>query len=162
MSIIARLAGYEEYVNNGFKLYADDVDSYFGKYKQHPAVQFAAKIRRSNGIAFDAVMKMAVHLNPPPALTPRVAFTDQVPDPRWGKGTAEEFAKLLQQFYKDADCERFFQSHADMYRTAEQRFQSLASKVDFDWFRRFYGELPRGTFNLYIGLLNGAEITALK
>src|ERR1051326_6797911 len=76
MSIIARLAGYGEYVNNSFKLYANDVDSYFEKYKQHPAVQFAIKIRESNGIGFDAVMTMAVHLNPPPSLTPRVAFHD--------------------------------------------------------------------------------------
>jgi hypothetical protein len=27
--------------------------------------------------------------------------------------------------------------------------------VDFDWYRRFYGELPKGSFSLYIGLLNG-------
>src|SRR5262249_3331909 len=106
-------------------------------------------------IGYDAVMKMAVHLNSPPSLTPRVAFTDQVPDARWGKDTAKQFVKLLQQFYEEADCERFFQSHADLYRTAEQRFQVLTSKVDFDWFRRFYGELPKGSFNLYIGLLNG-------
>lgn len=162
MSIVARLAGYGEYVNNQFKSYADDVDNYFGKYKQHPAVQFAGKIRESHSIGFDAVMKMAVHLNPPPALTPRVAFTDQLPDPRWGKDTAEQFAKLLQQFYKDADCERFFRSHADVYRTAEERFQLLTSKVDFDWYTRFYGEVPRGSFNLYIGLLNGGGNYGVK
>jgi Domain of unknown function (DUF4932) len=155
MSIIARLAGYGEYVNNQFKLYANDVDTYFEKYRQHPAVQFASKIRESNQIGFDAVMALAVHLNPPPALTPRVAFTDQVPDPRWGKSTALEFVKLLQQFYKDADCERFFQAHADLYRTAELRFQQLTSKVDFEWYRKFYGDVPKGSFNLYIGLLNG-------
>lgn len=149
------MAGYEEYVNNSFKLYADDVDSYFGKYKEHAAIQFAKETRETNHVGFDAVMAMAVHLNSPPGLTPRVDFTDRVPDPRWGKGAAEQFLKLLQTFYKDADCERFFQSHADLYRTAEQRFQSLTNKVDFDWFRRFYGELPGGTFNLYIGLLNG-------
>jgi len=155
MSIIARLAGYEEYVNNQFKLYADDVDSYFDKYKQHPAVEFAKRVRESNSIGYDAVMAMAAHLNSPPDLTPQVAFTDQVPDPRWGKDTAEQFVKLLWQFYKDADCERFFQSHADLYRAAEQRFQLLTSRVDFDWFGRFYGEVPKGTFNLHIGLLNG-------
>lgn len=156
LSIVARLAGYEEYVNNQFKLYADDVDKHFGKYGQHPAVQFARKIRESNQIGFDAVMAMAVHLNPPPSLTPRVAFTDKVPDPRWGRDAAEQFARLLQQFYKDADCESFFRSHAELYRTAEQRFRSVTDKVDFDWFRRFYGEVPGGSFNLYIGLLNGS------
>ncbi len=155
MSIVARLAGYQEYVRNEFKLYADDVDKHFGKHKQHPAVQFAVKIRQSNGVSFDAVMFMAVHLNPPPALTPRVAFTDMVPERRWGKQPAEEFVKLLQQFYKDADCEGFFKAHADLYRTAEERFQQLLNKVDFAWYKRFYGEAPQGNFNLCIGLLNG-------
>ncbi len=155
MSVIARLAGYREYVRNEFKPYADDVDKHFGKHKQHPAVQFAVKIRESNGVSFDAVMAMAAHLNPPPALTPRVAFTDKIPERRWGKEPAEEFAKLLQQFYKDADCEGFFKAHTDLYRTAEHRFQQLLNKVDFAWYKRFYGEVPRGNFNLCIGLLNG-------
>lgn len=157
MSIVARLAGFKEYINNQFPLYSRDVDNYFDKYKQHPVVQFIADIRRTTGIGFDAVMAMAVHLNPPPQLTPRVAFSDQVPDARWGKDRAEKFAKLLQQFYTEAECERFFQSHDDLYRTAEQRFQSVTAKVDFDWYRRFYVEVPNGTFNLYIGLLNGGN-----
>jgi hypothetical protein len=155
MSIIARTAGYQEYVRNDFKLYADEVDKHFGKFKQHPAVEFATKIRQSNGVSFDAVMFMAVHLNPPPALTPRLAFTNQVPERRWGKEPAEQFAQLLQQFYRDADCEAFFKAHAELYRTAEERFQQLLNKVDFAWYKRFYGEVPQGQFNLYVGLLNG-------
>jgi hypothetical protein len=122
--IVARLAGYEEYVNNSFKLYAADVDGYFGKYRQHPAVEFAKKVRASNQIGFDAVMAMAVHLNPPPSLAPRVPFTDQAPDPRWGRDAAEQFAKLLQQFYRDADCERFFRSHRRLW---PRRFRAPAS-----------------------------------
>jgi hypothetical protein len=156
MSIIARLAGYQEYVRNEFKLYADDVDKHFGPHKQHPAVQFAVKIRQSNGVSFDAVMAMAVHLNPPPALTPRVAFADKgPPERRWGKEGAEEFVKLLRQFYQDTNAEAFFRAHADLYRVAEERFQQLLNKVDFAWYKRFYGEAPQGDFNVRIGLLNG-------
>lgn len=155
MSIVARLAGYEEYTNNQFKMYADDVDTYFAEYKEHPAVQFAHKIRNSNSIAFDAVMAMAVHLHPPPALTPVVPFTDQVPDPRWGKDTANQFVRSLQQFYQDTNFEEFFRSHADLYYAAEQHFQLQVNKVDFDWYQKFYGEVPQGSFNVCIGLLNG-------
>ena len=155
MSIIARLAGYEEYVRNDFKVYASDVDQYFEKYKEHPAVQYAIKIRTTRHVGFDAVMSMAVHLNIPPMLSARVPFTDKVPDSRWGKEGAEEFVVLLKRFYRETDSHRFFQSHADLYKTAEQRFQLLLNKVDFDWYRKFYGETPKGSFNLYIGLLNG-------
>jgi hypothetical protein len=155
LSIVARLAGYQEYKNDFVKSYADDVDRHFARYKEHPAIQYAVKVRGSHHIGYDAVMSMAVHLNPPPKLTPRVGFTEKTPDTRWRKEGAEEFVRLLQQFYKDADCERFFQSHTDLYRTAEGRYQQLLKKVDFDWYRRFYGEVPKGSFNLYIGLLNG-------
>lgn len=153
LSIVARLAEYDEYVNNDFKIYADDVDKYFAKYKQHPAIEFARKVRESNGVGFDAVASMAVHLNP--NLTPKVAFSESIPDKRWTKKGAEEFVKLLQQFYKDANCETFFKSHAELYKTTEERFQILLNKVDFVWYKIFYGEIPKGNFNLYIGLLNG-------
>src|SRR5579863_4729568 len=155
MSIVARLAGYPEYVNNSFKSYAAEVDAFFAPYKQHPAVRFAAQIRADREVSFDAVMSMAVHLGPPPALTARVPFTDSVPDPRWTRAGAAAFAPLLQQFYRDANCEQFFRSHAGMYKTAEGRFQIVLNKVDFDWYRKFYGEVPAGSFNLYVGLLNG-------
>src|SRR6266849_3410908 len=107
MSIVARLAGYDEYSNDQFKLYAADVDHHFEKYKNHPAVQFAKAVRESRQIAFDAVMSMAVHLNAPPVLTAKTPFTDQAPDRRWGAQAAEQFTGLLRQFYKDADCEGF-------------------------------------------------------
>ena len=153
LSIVARLAGYDEYVNNEFKAYADDVERHFAKYKEHPVVELAVKLREERGVSFDAVASMAVHLKPD--LTPKVSFSDKTPDSRWGKENALEFVKLLKQFYRDADCKIFFQKHSAIYQIAEERFQKVIDKVDFEWYRRFYGELPNGTFNLYIGLLNG-------
>lgn len=155
MSIIARLAGYPEYGSNVFKSYVSDVAKYFEPYKQHDAVQLAKRVRQRNGVGFDAVMSMAVHLNQPPLLTPRVPFTDQVPEVRWGHKNAEEFAGLLQRFYRDANCEAFFKAHATLYRTAEQRYQAILDKVDPGWYERFYGAAPGASFNLIIGLLNG-------
>lgn len=158
LTIVARLAGFEEYSENVLKTYADDIDRHFEKYRQHPAILYAKELRKNHGVGYDAVMTMAVHLSEPPALAPRLAFTDDVIDERWGgKKKAEEFVKLLRQFYKDADCDGFFKSHAAFYATAEQRFQQLLDKVDFDWYRRFYGELPDGSFNLYIRLQYGGN-----
>jgi hypothetical protein len=154
-SIVARLAGYGEYTNNQFKQYADDVDRYFAAFQHHPVVEFAKQVRDKDGIGFDAMPSLAVHLNPPPLLTPRVEFSASAPDSRWGKADAEKFATLLQQFYRNADCARFFRDHAAMYRLAEQRFQAPLNAVKFGWYRSFYGERPAGTFNLIIGLLNG-------
>lgn len=154
-SIVARLAGYGEYSNDQFKRYADDVDHYFARFKNHPVVEFAKQVREKNQIGFDAVPSLAVHLNPPPLLTPRIELSTSVLDKRWGKADAEKFAALLKQFYVDADCAAFFQAHAEMYRTAEQRFQATLNQVQLIWYKSFYGEQPKGTFNLILGLLNG-------
>lgn len=154
-AIVARLAGYGEYDNNDFKLYADDVDRYFAGFKHHPAVEFAKQVREKNKIGYDAVPSLAVHLNPPPLLTPRVEFATAVLDSRWGKADAEKFADLLRQFYQDAECAKFFRAHQAMYRTVEQRYQATLNKVNFAWYKQFYGEQPDGTLNLFIGLLNG-------
>jgi hypothetical protein len=155
LSIVARLAGYEEYSGQEFKTYVDDVNRHFEKHRGHAAVEYARQIRRSNNIAFDAVMGMAVHLDAPPALAPRVRFDNRAPDARYGRETAEQFARLLRQFYVETDSEGFFKAHAELYRIAETRFQALLERVDFSWYHRFYGEMPNGAFNLYLGLLNG-------
>lgn len=155
MCIIARLAGYEEYRNDEFKLYAEDVDKYFERHAQHPAVQFMVKMR--DRIGFDALMSMAVCLNPPPALSQRVAFSDQIPEVRWGKQSAGQFVPLIQRFYKDAACRAFFKSHEDLYRTVELRFQNVLQKVDYDWYKGFFGRMEPCSFYLYIGLLNGGN-----
>jgi hypothetical protein len=152
-TIVARLAEYDEYRRDDFKSYAANVDAYFGRYKNHPAVEYARKVRTSNNIAFDAVPSLAVHLNQ--NLTPKFPFSDSAPDPRWGEQAAEDFAGLLQQFYKETNAEAFFNSQAALYKTAEQRMQEVINKVDFAWYKNFYGEVPKGSFNLYVGLLNG-------
>lgn len=78
MSMVTRLAGYQEYSGNDFQSYISDVNRHFEKYRDHPIVEYARKVRRDGGVSYDAVMSMAVHLNPPPALTPRIPFTAQV------------------------------------------------------------------------------------
>lgn len=152
-SIVARLAEYGEYKRDDFKSYAVDVDEYFGKYRSHPAIEFAKKVRESNGIGFDAVPSLAVHLRPD--LSQKMPFSDAAPEKRWGKKDAEEFARLLKQFAADTKADAFFASHAAMYKAAEERMQKVIDQVDFAWYQKFYGEMPQGSFNLYIGLLNG-------
>ncbi len=154
-SIVARLAEYNEYKRDDFKSYAADVDAYFAKHKNHAAVEYARKMRQSNGIGYDAVPSLALHLNP--NLTPKFPFSETAPDKRWGKTSGEEFARKLQQFYRDTNSEAFFAAHAELYKTTEQKMQNVINKVNFAWYKNFYGEVPRGSFNLYIGLLNGGN-----
>lgn len=62
MSILSRMAGFTEYHMDMAGRYIKDMDSYFKDNTDHPAVLYMKDLRNSNGISYDAVMSMAVHL----------------------------------------------------------------------------------------------------
>lgn len=155
LSIVFRLANCYEYSSTAFKSYVDDINQHFEPYKNHPVVELAKRLREERGVSYDAVMKMAVHLSPPPQLTPAVTFTDSTPEYRWGKENALKFAELLQQFYADADCKSFFEKHQSLYEASAERLGELCQKVDVEWYERFYGQQPDGRFVVVAALGNG-------
>jgi hypothetical protein len=155
LSIVSRLAGYEEYSQDRYKPYVKDIHAHFDKYINHPLIKFAKELRDSNGIGFDAVMLMAVHLKQPPALTPLITFSKNIPEERWGLAAAKKFASLLQKFYVDANCESFFKAEENTYRLAEEKFKPVYDKLDLNWYKHYYGKMPTGKFNIIIGLGNG-------
>lgn len=155
LSIIFRLAGNPEYNTSPLKSYTNDIDVYFSRFKNDKAVVMARELASRKGVSYDAVMAMAIHLSPAPALTPLVPFTDTVPEPRWGKQNALRFVQLLHQFYRKTHFEKFFTTHASLYRAAESRYAAILGNLNLNWYKNFYGELPKGHFNLVLGINNG-------
>lgn len=164
LTIIARLAEFDEYSSTPLEAYGSDIDRFFSKFKDHKVVSIFKQLREEQGLGYDAVMSMAVHLNPPPTLYPRIEITIDVLDNRWGNNEIiQEFLQQLQDFYNTTNCELFFKKQSELFASAEQRFQTLLNTVDFGWYQKFYGELPNGTFNLFIRLHSkgsyGASVT---
>ncbi len=159
LTIMARLADFNEYTKNVLTDYSNDIDKHFLKHKNHPAIVLMKKLREEEGLGYDAVMHMAVLLSPSPELAPRIEFTTEIPDGRWGDTeTALKFVGLLQQFYKDSNFEGFFKSHNEFYAVAEERFQKVLDQVDFSWFSSFYGIPTDGIdFHFYIRLQTGGN-----
>lgn len=155
LSIVFRLAGNNEYNMDMYKGYVKDIHNHFDKYKNHPAIKFARNLREKNGVSFDAVMAMAIHLEQPPSLKPIIPFTDSIPEPRWGAKNSYKFVQLLQKFYVDAKCEDFFKTHEADYLKAEERFKVVFDSIDLSWFKKFYGIVPDGKSIIIIGLGNG-------
>lgn len=62
LSIVFRLAGNHEYNSRRFKLYTDKIYEHYTPYKDHELIHFAKRLRKENGVSFDAVMSMAIHL----------------------------------------------------------------------------------------------------
>jgi len=137
------------------KSYTTDIDAYFSPYKEHPAVALARKLAGDRGVGFDAVMGLAVHLSPAPALKPLVAFTEDVPDARFGKDNAIVFAQRLADFYRDTHFEKFFAAHQSFYHVAAERFRAVLSDLDLSWYESFYGDDRTGQYHLILGMNNG-------
>ncbi|GHN00955.1 DUF4932 domain-containing protein [Cytophagales bacterium WSM2-2] len=155
VSIIFRLAEGTGYTMKQLNRYVEDIEKHFGPYKNHAAVQFARKLVRTRGMGYNGPMDLAVHLSAPPEFKPVVTFTKQIPEERWGKSNADKFIVLLRDFYRDAKCEEFFSAHREYYERAQKNFKASMGTVDVSWFEKFYGEKPKGIFNLIIGLGNG-------
>ncbi len=63
LSIVFRLAGNQEYSSAIFKRYVDRINEYYDPFKEHELITFVKKIKNENGIGYDAVMSMAIHLD---------------------------------------------------------------------------------------------------
>jgi hypothetical protein len=154
LSVLARLADYDEYTQKRYKAYVTDIEQHFGPYRNHPAVVFMRDVRARRSIGFDAVMSYAIQLDST-SFKPTIAFKQHLPDSRWTVQDASKLADLIRQFHKDAHVATFFQQQADRYRSAETRFAQVVQRVDLPWFRRYYGSAPNDAFRLVIGLGNG-------
>jgi hypothetical protein len=63
VSLLFRLAGNREYNQCRVPLYNADVEAQFGKFRDHPAVQLAHRLRQQQGVSYDACMGMAILLS---------------------------------------------------------------------------------------------------
>jgi hypothetical protein len=158
LSIVFRLAGAPEYVNNDLADYAAAVDRHFAAHHDHPVVQQARALRATLGVSHDAVMMMATHLGALPGLPERVAFDDTtiVLHQRWRPAEARAFAAALRQFVVDAEVQQFFAEQAPFYRATSARLRELVEqRIEPQWFEKFFGAGADDRFVLVPGLLNG-------
>ncbi len=157
LSIVFRLAEAEEYMNNDIADYTKDIDEYFFQFKEHEVIKYAKEIRQTNEVAYDAVMSMAVRIE----IKDGIRFNENIfpldLDKRWGQENADKFIKLLAQFYIESKFHDFFINHSLLYNVAEKNFNTILSKIKFDWFQNFFGEKPNGDYNLFISLTNGGN-----
>ena len=159
-SAIARVAGYPEYAVSPLESYAASIDSALAGFADHPAIHFARRMRSERGIAYDAVISLAIHVTDPPALLERRPFEDAgiALDPRWRPEEARVFLTHIRDLVRAAALDTLFASHADLQRAAERRLAALVDDgVDFDWVNRFFGTRAGATFHLTAGLLNGSQ-----
>ena len=154
ISIVFRLAGNQEYSSTNVKLYTDRIEQHFAPHKNHELIQFAKKMRSEKSVSYDAPMSLAIFLDD--NLNPRKEFAENSLE-RWSKDDAIEFVRLLKKFYTDAECGVFFDNNQELYEETTNRFVSVYSNMDLDWYSKFYGNEPTEKFKIIIAPSNGGS-----
>ncbi len=158
MSILFRLAGNGEYNQGRVPSYVQDVESHFGRFRDHPAVKMAKQLRQTRGIGFNAPMGLAVHVTDAVTLQERVPLSPlpESVDTRWTSETAKEFLTQARKFVAETDFRGFLAKHEPLYQIAVQRMQETLDKQGhLEWFDNFFGPRKGADFHVVLGMLNG-------
>ena len=159
MSIIFRLAGNPEYTQCGVPAYAAAIDSHFARFRDHEAIRLARELRESDGVSYDAVMNLAVHVTDAESLAERVPFDRAISlDARWHGAKARRFLEAARKFVADSDFAGFTKSQRQLYDLTDSRLRAFVTKnADLPWFDRFFGARAHAPFHVIPGLANGGS-----
>lgn len=148
-AIVWRLAGAEEYMQPLPQSYEVDIRRSFDAFRDHPLLAFIRTMRDApdsvNVVSYNSVPTAAVvmeirqgrvRLNPSLDLTRYL----QREDSRWTVANLKRYAKLLDDFYRRSDFDRFFREHTAYYAACVADAERLYEQtVHSDWFECFYG-----------------------
>jgi len=165
MSIIFYLAGSKEYDQGRVPSYIRDVDSHFGRVRDHAVVKLARKLRATRGISYDDVVDIAVHVTDVISLPERVPFfpLPKSMDRRWTTEAAREFLVLARLFVVESEFQRFFNQHQPLYQAGVRNMQEALRKyAHLEWFERFFGFRQGADFCVILGLLTGTHSYAAR
>ena len=158
LSIVFRLAGNPEYSQGRVPAYLQAIDAHFGPFRDHAAVQLARKLRQTDGVSFDAVASMAIHVRDVESLSERIPFDrpGSKLEKRWHGVKAREFLTALRQFTVDTKFEEFLKSQQPLYDLTNRRFRAFVeANADMSWFDRFFGAKAHPKFVFVPALVNG-------
>jgi len=157
MCIIARLAGYDEYMTGEFPAYVADVDSFFSSFRNHDVVSFARTIR-PRGIGFEKVMQMAIAVTDAYTMQEIISL-DSLESPlskHWRTDDAREFLQMARRFAAETNFRGFIDRHKALYDTARSRFLAVAQSTHIaEWLTEYFGYNADCNFEIILGLQIG-------
>ena len=138
VSIICRLAGFDEYNRAKGTPYLDSVDRWFAPYVKHAAVTRMRELRATKGVSFDAPMQFAVHLDE--ALSVVNGGELATIDGRWTGVELSALAADVKQFAEVAELDKFRAQHAAYYTSLEKTLEGAVAKENaVAWFDSVFG-----------------------
>lgn len=155
LCVVARLAGLDEYSTGARTPYMRAVDEHFAAWREHPAVAAMRALHAEHGIAFNAVVGLAVYLDD--RFAPRRRLVAPLPglDDRWDTVDMDAFVFELQDFARASGFDAFFASQKPQFAKVEAGVRKVLDGYRVvDWFEALFG--PRNaTFLVAPGMLTG-------
>ncbi len=140
--VVFYLAGAEEYARGHIPQYKEDIDTYFGAYRQHPLICYIRKIRDEYSVSYDAVafsgLVLQMQGNRLEVDSTAMAGLIRL-DERWNKTTLSEYIRLLEAFCAEADFMKFYDEHASFYQTVVEGASKMLQSINQEWFEQFWG-----------------------
>ena len=157
MGILSRTAGFQEFSNDLAGQYSKDTETWFGKYREHPTVTYYKDLRAKNGIGYERVTNMAVHLEIEKGKVTLVGDRAELTG-GWKDVDLDDFVRRLNKFYADSRFHEFFEQHQDFYNDFLKLYDTnVIPVIHSEWYSRFYnGVEPTEQFRLIIGFTYGS------
>lgn len=139
MAVIWRMAGAREYNQCKITPYVNSADSTFKPFASHEAITLAKKYMKKNGVGYDAVASLAVHLKltDEGTLTIDEDITSDIDD-RWTTAMQKEFIVVLNDFYKMTEFHKWFLENEPIQKQCLDAFLEISGNIDLDWFAQTF------------------------
>ncbi len=155
LSALSRTAGYPEYNMNMGGQYAQDLDSWFAPFKDHPIINYYQGLRENFGIAYNAPMDLAVNLVIDGGRLKFVGDKNCMDD-RWVPVDIDGLVDQLNQFYTDTRFNEFYQQHQSFYQDVLKKLNdNVMSSVHPNWLADFFGKGTPDQYKVVIGFAIG-------
>lgn len=159
MGILSRTAGFEEFSNDLAGQYSKDTEAWFSKYREHPTVAYYQNLRAKQGIGYERVTNMAIHLDIEKGKVKFIGDLAELKNNGWQNVDLDGFLKHLNKFYADTRFHDFFEQHKSFYDAFLKEYDSnVMGYIHPEWYSRFYnGTEQTEQFRLIIGFTYGTN-----
>lgn len=161
LALVGRLSGCREYSMCVDSVYATQVDNYFKDYQNHKALKLFKTARRKYGIAYDAVVAFAMHIqitdNPqqPIIWNPNIKKGSDTSFDCWNSKVAQQFLSALNDFYQESNFHHWYISTDSIRQKYQKEEQISYDVIDFSWYDDFFEKNDKLQREIIISLLVG-------
>lgn len=159
VTVVARLAGLEEYRMPGIAAYDRAVDAHFARHAGHPAVALLKRLHDERGIGYNAPIEAALAASPRDwtlsiALAPWPAGLDK----RWDEPSLRAFLAAMGEFARDSDAAAFLAGQQPLYAQVEAAVRgNLQGRLEAGWYRTQVPAHAHASFTVVPALLAGSN-----